>query len=274
MTEVLLPAGGRVPVEVHGDGPVVLLPVDPSPAGGERAEEMRRWGADPELGRSLVAGLDGFRVVAFGYEGHVLAHPRPDTLTPAVIAADFLAIADAVGASRFAYYGYSWLALAGLQLALRTDRLDALVMGGFPPLAGPYAEMLAVTRATHQLSTMEQPETETTAGDWDSVQVTMSPEQAGQFVTLYEALQDFDDEAVTPECPSLCFAGSADRIEYGPRWGDVTVDIGGPLTSRRAELIARGWTVELLDGLDHLQAMQAGAVLPILRPWLAKTLGR
>ncbi|MBB4685367.1 alpha/beta fold hydrolase [Amycolatopsis jiangsuensis] len=273
MPEVALSGGSRLDVEVHGAGPVVLLPVDPSAAAGEKAEVMRQWGADPELGRSLIRGLSGFRVVAFDYEGHVLAHPRPDTLTPATIAADFLAVADAVGAPRFAYYGYSWLALSGLQLALRTDRLDALVMGGFPPLSGPYEPMLAVTHATHELSTVEPTNAEATPGDWDSVEVTLSPGQTKQFVTLYEALRDFDDEAAQPSCARLCFAGSADRIEYGERWGGVTVDIAGPLDHRLTDLVARGWDVEVLDGLDHMQAMQAGAVLPVVRPWLEKTLG-
>jgi hypothetical protein len=41
-------------------------------------EEMRRWGADPALGRALIDGLsDAFRVVAFDYEDHVLQVPSP-----------------------------------------------------------------------------------------------------------------------------------------------------------------------------------------------------
>src|SRR4029453_3987614 len=108
--------GTVIDVEVHGDGPSVLLPVNPRPVEGAQADEMRRWGADPALGRSLIDGLkDAFRVVAFDDHG-------PGGL---------LAVADATGADRFAYYGYSWLALSGLQLALRTDHLSALVMGGF-----------------------------------------------------------------------------------------------------------------------------------------------
>jgi hypothetical protein len=34
-------------------------------------------------------------------------------LTADAVAADLLAIADAVGADRFAYYGYSWLGWPG-----------------------------------------------------------------------------------------------------------------------------------------------------------------
>jgi pimeloyl-ACP methyl ester carboxylesterase len=89
-------------------------------------------------------------VLAFDYEGHVLATPKPDTLTPVNVAGDILAVADAAGAERFAYYGYSWLAMGGLQLAIRTDRLWALAMGGYPPVDGPYAEMLQVTAAAHR----------------------------------------------------------------------------------------------------------------------------
>jgi hypothetical protein len=48
----------------------------------------------------------------------------------------------------------------------------------------------------------------------------------------------------------------------------VHVSIAGPLVQRRAELEAAGWQVRILDGLDHTQAMQAGNVLPVLRPWL------
>jgi pimeloyl-ACP methyl ester carboxylesterase len=276
MVEATLGDGSVLEIEVHGEGPAVLLPVSSRPVEGEQAEAMRQWGADPALGRSLIDGLVGFRVAAFDYEGHVMAHPRPDSLTPAAVAADFLAVADAVAAPRFVYYGYSWLALAGLQLALRTDRLDGLAMGGFPPLDGPYAEMLAVTRATHAMAvagpseTRQNTEKNTEKGDWDSVEVTMSTGQTRQFVTLYEALQGFDDHAARPACPRLCFAGSADRIEYGERWGGVTVDIVGPFETRSAELAERGWTTEVLDGLDHMTAMQAKAVLPVLRPWLER----
>jgi hypothetical protein len=45
------------------------------------------------------------------------------------------------------------------------------------------------------------------------------------------------------------------------------------IINRRADLESLGWQVEILDGLDHTQAMQAAHVLPILRPWLLSTLG-
>jgi hypothetical protein len=78
--------------------------------------------------------------------------------------------------------GYSWLALAGLQLAIRTDRLAALVMGGLPPIDGPYAQMLRVTTATHAMAssasaqgtaTTSQPSDEPPGEpDWSRVSLT------------------------------------------------------------------------------------------------------
>jgi pimeloyl-ACP methyl ester carboxylesterase len=286
MAEARLHDQSTIDVEVHGDGPAVLLPVNPRPVEGPQAEEMRRWGADPALGRSLIDGLgDGFRVVAFDYEGHVLQAPKPDTLTPANLAGDLLAVADAAGVDRFGYYGYSWLAVAGLQLAVRSDRLAALVMGGFPPLDGPYGPMLQVTMATHEMATANaatpsQPSKEPSGEppgepDWSQVQVTLTPAQTGQFVTLYQALQGFDDRAAQAQlrCPRLCFVGSADQITYDERWGGVQVSMADPVIGRRAELEALGWEVRVLEGLDHTQAMQAVHVLPILRPWLLSALG-
>jgi pimeloyl-ACP methyl ester carboxylesterase len=283
MTDATLHDGSSIEIEIAGSGPTLLLPVNPQPVTGPQAETMRQWGADPALGHSLIVGLsDVFRVVAFDYEGHLLRTPQPDSLTPSNAVSDLLAIADAAGAKRFAYYGYSWLALIGLQLAIRTDRLTALVMGGWPPLNGPYAAMLRVTMAAHEMAveaaktdegaTDQQPAVE--AGDWSSVQVTVPPDQTRQFVTLYQALQGFDDRAAQAHitCPRLCFAGSADEIQYGPKWGDVLVSIAGPIIAERAELKSLGWEVRVLDGLDHLQAMQAKQVVPILRSWLGSQL--
>src|SRR6059036_410281 len=162
MPEATLHDGSTIEIEFHGAGPTLLLPVNPQPVIGPQAEQMRQYGTDPALGQSLIKGLsDAFRVVAFDYEGQCLRISKPDTLTPANAASDLLTVADAVGADRFAYYGYSWLALIGLQLAIRTDRLSALIMGGFPPLDGPYVEMLRVTTTAYEMASAAQCSTQT-----------------------------------------------------------------------------------------------------------------
>jgi pimeloyl-ACP methyl ester carboxylesterase len=256
--------------------PAVLLPISTDVVGGEAAEQMLAWGADPSLGHTLATGLTdaGFRVVAFDYEGHLNQHPKPGTLDAATVAADLLAIADAAGVDRFAYYGYSWLALAGLQLAIRTDRLTALAMGGFPPLGGPYGPMLAVTNTAHRMALAgpEKKTTEVVPGDWDSVEFTQTPDQTQQYVTLYESLQGFDERAALErlDIPRLAFAGANDNITYGPKWDDAYVPIADALKEHRDELVDRGWTVELIPDADHMTAMQAKNVLPILVPWLTQ----
>ncbi|CAI3796972.1 hypothetical protein NKCBBBOE_01711 [Pseudarthrobacter sp. MM222] len=280
--DAVLHDGTRIPVAISGNGPALLIPTRAEPRPEAEAVTMRAWGADPDLGPNLVSGLSpSYRVIAADYEGHRMAHPAPETLTPENVATDFLAIADAAAAGRFGYYGYSWLALCGLQLAIRTNRLWALVMGGYPPLEGPYKSMLAVTRAAH--SAAAGPAAQTPAadvsvepGDWDAATIQTSEAQTRQFVTLYEALQDFDDSAaaVAPGLPRFAFAGSADQIDYGPRWGGVQVRIGAPLADHERELTAAGWDVQVLPGLDHLGAMQSSVVVSLLKTWLDRVKAR
>jgi hypothetical protein len=161
--------------------------------------------------------------------------------------------------------------------------------------------MLKVTAATHDLAVANVPSPTTTEAasspssasatepasspssdpdsdpdevDWSQVEVTLTEAQTRQFVTLYEALQGFDDRAAQAmlTCPRLCFVGSADEITYDERWGGVRVSMADRVISHRTELESLGWQVQVLDGLDHTQAMQAPNVLPILRPWLLTTL--
>jgi len=102
MFEAKLHDGSTIEIEVHGEGPTLLLPVNPRPVEGLLAEQMRKYGNDPALGQSLIQGLsDAFRVVVFDYEGHVMSTPKPDTLTPTNIVTDLLAVADAAGANQF-----------------------------------------------------------------------------------------------------------------------------------------------------------------------------
>lgn len=278
---VTLHDGSTLDIYIQGSGPALLLPANPFPAEDEDIESLRGWGIDPQRGKAFLDGLsDVFRVVVFDYENHVLAHPMPLSLTPENIAKDFLAVADAVGANRFAYYGYSWLGLSGLQLAIRTDRLDALIMGGFPPIDGPYDEMLKVTRATYEraispkVDTAPQAQQNDDEFDWGSTEMTLSGDQTRQFLTLYEALQNFDDRAVQDKvtCPKLCFAGTEDTITYDERWGDTVVRIADPLIHKRAELEANGWDIQVLEGMDHMKAMQPTNVIPVIKPWLQMTL--
>jgi pimeloyl-ACP methyl ester carboxylesterase len=269
--------GAEIDVEISGTGPAILLPVNPVSLTGEEAEAKQKWGVDPALGRHLIDGLnDTFTVIAFDYEGLRMQHPAAETLTPDNIVKDFLAVADAAGVEKFAYYGYSWLALCALQLGIRTDRLWALVMGAYPPIDGPYKEMWAVTKATYEMALHPEKQEWSSAQksddeyDWDSAELSLSGEQTKQFFTLYNTLQDFDDRAVQSKltCPRLCFVGSKDMQDYSEKWGGVAVDMATPLIKEADELKQYGWDVQVLDGLDHISAMQPVNALPTIKQWL------
>jgi hypothetical protein len=100
--------------------------------------------------------------------------------------------------------------------------------------------------------------------------MTLSPAQTRQWVTLYEALQGFDERAALARITGarLCFVGAKDEITYDERWGGVSVSMAAPTVEHRAELERLGWDVRVLDGLDHMGAMQAAVVVPMLREWL------
>jgi len=280
---VTLHDGSALEVGLTGnpDGKVVMLPTFKKSVYGKEAEQLKAWGVDPESGAHFVEGLsDRFQVLYFDYEGHLMARPLPDTLTPGSIAQDLLRIADEMQVGVFSYYGYSWLALAGLQLALRTDRLESLIMGGYPPYEGPYKEMRTVTEKTYEQALLHLHRSESQSNepvgpetvDWDRIQVTIDPDVAKQFHTLYQHLTEFDDTSIQEKLamPRLTFAGEQDTIVYGPNFGSVTVDIAGRLRQNEQTLRGCGWDVELLlgAGMDHTKAMQPAAVLPLIKPWL------
>lgn len=268
-------------------GNVIMLPGYKKPVYGTEAESLKTWGVDPEAGNRWLEGLeDTFQVLYFDYEDHLFCNPRPEQLTPELITQDLLHIADEMNVKQFSYYGYSWLALAGLQLAIATNRLESLIMGGFPPYEGPYAEMRTVTRKTYEQALRSQSHPQASQRqssphspedmDWDQVQVTLSPDQTKQFLTLYDSLADFDDTTIQDQLtlPKLVFAGEQDIILYGDNFGGVTVDIIGPIQRHMDKLAKWQWDVEILMGpdMDHTKAMQPALVLPLIKPWLMSQL--
>lgn len=266
------------------DRPTIMLPIAKKSVYNQEAENLKLWGVDPELGKHFVEGLaDTFQVLYFDYEGHLFQHPV-ENLTADHIVKDLLHIADEMNVTSFSYYGYSWLALIGLQMAIRTDRLESLVMGGFPPYNRPYQEMRVVTHKTHTQALSNQNESvESPAGpdnpnemDWDNIKVTIDTRVTAQFVSLYQSLTAFDDRRIQhlPSLPKLAFAGGNDTIVYGENFGSVTVDIVGLLKKNKEQLADLGWDVEILSGaqMDHTKAMQPAVVVPLIKPWYMNVL--
>jgi len=168
-----------------------------------------------------------------------------DSFTPDRVCADVLAVADAIGAKRFAWYGYSWGGVVGLQLAAKNERLTALVCGGWPPLGALHRDMV---------SWAERVAESTGLPDW------------AMTVTYYRGLLTWaereDVSSIT--CPRMAFAGSDDVVVSE----GTTFRVGPLLAEHRAELENMGWTVQLVDGQRHDLFMKPEIVVPIVRGFL------
>jgi hypothetical protein len=160
------------------------------------------------------------------------------------VCADILAVADAAGVDRFAWFGFSFGSVVGLQLASRTSRLSALVCGGWPPLGGQYAETLAYV--------------EEEAAKGRAVTSTL---------TFYRSIRGWPErEAVSKfTCPRMAFAGNKDEFTPGCC---QKIRIGPLVAEHRAELERMGWTVQLIDGFGHELGGRPDVIMPILRRFL------
>jgi len=191
-----------------------------------------------------------FKVLAEKYRIVVLDVPPTDapqdvveSFTADRVCADILAVADAAGAQRFAWFGFSWGAVVGLQLAVRTNRLTALACGGWPPLGGQYAETLAAAEA----------------GTGDK-----------RYVTYYRSLRNWPERDAVSQiaCPRIVFAGTNDQfVAGGPR-----IRIGPLVAEHRQELEGLGWTVRMVDGFGHELGGRPDVVIPLVREFFDRSI--
>lgn len=219
------------------------------------------FGADLQhvLDGYLQRLTDRYQVLLVDYPG--IGGSRdiaPQDLTVERVCSDLLGVAGAAGFDRFAYWGYSWSGAVGLQLATRTDRLSALVIGGWPPLDGPYREILAAARR-------KQPNPEPS-----SLKILRSPAQYAQWIAYYESMQDWPErQAVTSiSCPRMVYFGEeGDLIEAG-----IPVTIASNIRRHRGTLQDQGWTVHEVPGQGHGVCMVPELVVPAVRAFLDKAL--
>lgn len=237
--------------ETHGEGVPLLLgfPILASHAQvfGDAAGAVRE---------GFLSGLtDRYQVLLLDYPsiGRSADIP-PKQLTADRVCSDLLAVATAAGFDRFIYWGYSWGAAVGLQLAARTDRLLGLVMGGWPPLGAQYSDALA--SAEEQI-----------ADPPPEVQVVLrSPAQYAQWSHFYRSLGDWSESRTTRgiSVPRLAYAGGEGDVMAGRR----LIRNATTLRARQAELEALGWEVRLIAGQGHAVGLDATAVVPMVREFL------
>lgn len=166
-------------------------------------------------GSFLVARVDlnGFGrsdtdAAAFGLEGAV---------------DDVLAVADALGSPRLSVWGYAGNAPVALGAAMRSDRVDAVVVGGFPLFSASPATMKG------------------------------SPDKVGYFwdnepfrVGAYQAILADHFGTGSPHAPDEFVARGARVLTYFVR-GDRVRNIGHLIASNRQQLERVGVKVEAID---------------------------
>jgi len=242
--------------EVHGAGVPLFLGF---PIMASHAEIFG------EVGAAVLRGYldrltDRYRVLLVDYPsiGKSPSIPAAE-LTADRVCADLLDVADAAGFDRFAWWGYSWGGAVGLQLASRTDRLSALVCGGWPPLGAQYAELLRISRE----AAPNPPAS--------SMAVLRDPSQYAQWVAFYESIREWPEAKAIARfaCPRMAFAGSNGDPTAGH---EVPIKIATTIRERRAELETMGWWVREIPGRDHSVCLDPATVVPVVREFLDSVL--
>lgn len=237
--------------ELHGKGrPLFIgLPL--------MASHVEIFGSEAEvLLRGYLDRLtDHYRVLVIDYPSIGKSRDiAPQNLSADRVCADLLGVATAAGFDRFAYWGYSWSGAVGLQLAQRSNRLSALIVGGWPPLGAPYSGILEATRRKQA------------APEPSSLKILRSAGQYRQWETYYASMADWDEAASVARiaCPKLViFGGDGDLIEAG-----VPIPIASTIRARRAALEEGGWQVVEIPGHGHGVTMQPELVVPPVRRFL------
>jgi len=215
------------------------------------------FGADmaPVQQHYLDQLTDRYRVLLVDYPSIGRSRDiEPEALTASRVCADLIGVATAAGFDRFAYWGYSWGGNVGLQLACRTDRLSALVVGGWPALGAPYVELLAAARLK-----LPNPEP-------SSRLVLRHPGQYAQWIHYGNSIRDWPERQAVERitCPRLnVFGSEGDLLEAG-----IPIPIASSIRRCRRDLEALGWRVHEVLGQGHALCMSADVAVAPVRAFL------
>lgn len=205
--------------------------------------------------------VDHYRVLLVDYPSiGASIDIAPEQLTAERVCADLLAVATAAGFDRFTYWGYSWGGGVGLQLASRTSRLKALVIGGWPPIRGPYQ---AIADAAERKQHDPEP---------SSRVVLRSKAQYTQWIHYNRSVQHGWDEAAALHAmrglPKLVFHGErGDLVEAG-----IPVPIASLVRNHAARLRALGWELLEVPGKGHEACIHPELFVPEILAFLDRRL--
>ncbi len=245
--DVYRPDGCRIAFGVQGpaDAPGILVSYPWTPGNARYMSEVAPL--DPGRLRAnvdqLLASLAAHtRVAVFDYPRGIgeTTGPHPDDLTVGTVVNDYLAVADAAGLSDFILLGYSWSASAAIQVANRTSRCSALVIGGWPPLDSPHREL------RDACLTLAEDRRDLRSG------------LAGMYARYYQSLLE---EPTGPlSTVGVLFYGTGDSEPMAGASGSAQSLIRRNLN----QLADQGWRVIEIPARDHLSCTAADVVSPIV----------
>jgi pimeloyl-ACP methyl ester carboxylesterase len=175
-------------------------------------------------------------------------------LTADIVCDDYVSIADKAGVQTFGWFGYSFGGAVGLQLACRTDSVSALVIGGFPPLSAPYAELVQILN------------TAIDARELDRAQMLRSA------IGFYSSLKSWPEreEVCSLLGPKLLLMGDKDCAEGLPE--SNSLPLAEIVREEEAELRALGWDIVWLAGQDHGTAQRPDLSVGKIREFFNRAL--
>jgi pimeloyl-ACP methyl ester carboxylesterase len=176
-----------------------------------------------------------------------------EAYTADMLAYDLLQACTEAGFERFSVFGYSLTGAVAAWLATVSDRVDAVVAGGFP-LAGDYRPILEMVEQGAAAAAAD-PATKDQTPDFD----------ISAAVAFYRRIAALPPGALIDiPCPLFGFWGG----------GDGVVDDFIGLENQRAAFTERGLPFRTLGSYGHDETLEhLDLVLPDVADWLAGTNG-
>lgn len=214
--------------------------------------------ANAKVKTEMLAGLtDRYRVLLVDYPNIGKTHsPAPAQMSGDRVYTDLMSVADAAGFKNFAYCGFLWGGINGLLLASRSKRVSALICGTWPPLGGPYGDMLKGT-----LVNVQNPPPH-------AMVILRDKAQYAQWVTFYDSMKNWPEtkELARIKCPRLALYGSkavSGVANIQLPWAEI-------IRARRNELEKLGWQINELPDRDAGFMLDATVAVPAIRAFLDK----
>jgi pimeloyl-ACP methyl ester carboxylesterase len=224
--------------EVTGSGPALLLPTF----------NYLRWDRYLDVGR--LAGR--FTVVTASPRGFAASSrlAADGDYRVADLASDMVAVVEAAGFGRFSVFGYSFTGAFAPWLAHLTDRVDAVVSGGFP-IVGDYSPQYAEIQRRSEAARADP-------AAWAELTARFDNRAALGF---YRELSDLPPDFLVDSLPCPLFAF----------WGEDDEEIAqcGGVRLLAAGLDRRGFRHASFPGHDHNGMLaHINEALPSVLGWL------